>query len=162
MCGCKIGRSMAKKRKKGMNITLTDVAMGGAGALASILVNPAVNAGIKNLEADTQEMVKKVAVAGKVVAGGYVATNKKLPREARFFGLGFGSVGVVEAGFKFMPQSFKMLGTGDGTNVFDIIGNSSSDTVKFPIAPSAPLTEGQLEEEALLGAQAEYRGVPLL
>lgn len=161
MCGCKIGRSMSKK-KKGMNITLTDVAMGGAGALASILVNPAINAGIKNMEADTQEMVKKVAVAGKVVAGGYVAMNKKMPREARFFGFGFGSVGVVEAGFKFMPQSFKMLGTGDGTNVFDIIGNSSSDTVKFPVVPNASLEEAQLEEEQLLGMEAQYQGTPML
>ncbi len=162
MCGCKIGRSMAKRKSKGMTITLTDVAIGGAGALASILVNPAINAGIKNLATDTQEMVKKVAVAGKVAAGGYVAMNKKMPREARFFGFGFGSVGVVEAGFKFMPQSFKMLGTSDGTNVFDIIGSSSSDTVKFPVVPNASLEEGQLEEEALLGAQAEYQGVPLL
>lgn len=152
---------MARKTKGSATITTSDVAWGFGGALAGILVNPLINAGIKSYNENTQEMIKKGAVVAKAAGGGYVAINKKMSRESRFFGLGFGGVGVIETGFKFMPQNFKILGANDGTDVFTIIGNSN--TVKLPIAPSTAMQSGELYDDGqLLGMDAAYQGMPML
>lgn len=155
MCGCKIGRSMARKGK-GAKITTEDVAWAFGGAAASLLINRGVNMATQGMEAGTRDTIGKALPVAKMIGGGYVAMNKKTPRNIKFFAVGVGGTGAVEAGIKFMPQYFAI----GSANVFDVIG--SANTIQLPISPNAPLEQGELYEEELLGMEAQWQGVPLM
>lgn len=150
MCGCtnKIGR-MAKKS---VSITTEDVTWAVGGALVSLGANRLINQAIAKMPEGNQATVAKAVPVAKVLGGGYLAIKKKTPRNWRFFGLGVAGTGAVEAGLQLAPEYF-MTGTADGSNVFDLIGNS--DVVNIPVVPSASLEpqKGELfEEEMIMGA----------
>lgn len=158
MCGCKIGRSMARKGK-GTKLSTEDVAWAFGGAVSSLFVNRGVNMATKSMDAGTREMIGKGLPMAKMLGGGYVALNRKTPRNWKFFAIGVGGTAAVEAGIKFMPQYFA-IGAADGSNVFDVIG--SSNLVELPIAPNTDLQLGELYEDELLGTEVQYHGVPML
>lgn len=150
MCGCQKLSGMARRRSsKSVNITMEDVGYAMLGAVGSLALNGVVGKAVASQPANVQDTVGKALPVVKVVGGGYVAMNKKMPRPARFVGMGVAGTGSIELGVKFAPQYFSIGNTGGG-DVFAFIG--SPNTVQIPIEPAGG-NDQLFEEEAVMGSE---------
>lgn len=138
---------MARKSKS-VNVTTEDVMFTVLGALGGLAVNGALNKALASQPADTVEMAGKLIPAAKLIGGGYVASQKKMDRRARFAALGLAGTGGIELGMKLQPKFFSI---GSSTNVFELIGNTE-EVLELPIAPQAELDTSELfTEESVMG-----------
>ena len=128
----KIGSTMAKKkasrrRRRRIGSTaaifsMTDVAAGIAGGVVALGANKVINKVVEKQPQKTQDILGKAVPALKVAIGGYLATQKKMKRNVRFFGAGMATAGSIELLGKVAPDFVGIGGTGD---LYQQIGSSA-------------------------------------
>lgn len=155
MCGCKIGRSMARSKKGGgITVTTEDVMYAVAGALGGLAINGIANKALESQSEGVRNTFGKALPILKVAGGAYVAQNKTMSRALRFAGLGVAGVGGIELGVKFAPNYLSINGT--GSDVFALIGDTR--VVNIPITPSASAgqDDAMFAEEPVAGTDPDF------
>jgi len=127
----KIGSTMAKKKKAtrrrrrigntAAKFSMTDVAAGVAGGVVGLGVNKVINQFVEKQPEKTRAILGKAVPAVKIAVGGYLATQKKMKRNVRFFGAGMATAGGIELAVQVAPQYVGIAGTGD---LYQQIGSS--------------------------------------
>jgi len=147
---CKIGKLMARSRKKSVTLTTEDVLFAVAGGAIGLAVNPLANKALAKQSENVRDMAGKALPALKVAGGGYLAAKKKMDRRLRFVGLGLAAEGGVELALKYVPAKYVSINGVDG-NVYSYVGT----TVEIPVNPTAsaslPAGDPGFIQEAILG-----------
>lgn len=118
----KIGSTMAKKKARrrrrrigstAAKFSMIDVAAGVAGGVVGLGANKIINQFVDKQPDKTRAILGKAVPAAKIAIGGYLATQKKMKRNVRFFGAGLATAGGIELAVQVAPEYVGIAGTGD-------------------------------------------------